>query len=85
MKLTKDKELAALDLGYFKFLFKRNPRSQAEFRWFRKKLDYREYCWATEINADNFYMWRTASKGKRDLSAYCDDDCYFNYDECNVK
>lgn len=85
MKQTKDKELAKLDLEYFKFLFKRNPRNQDEFRWFRSKLDDREYKWATEINQDNFYMWRTASKGKRDLSAYCDDDYYFQYDEGIVK
>lgn len=73
-RLTKDK----LDLGFFKYKHKRSPKNKKEFECFQLWLDKRETHDLNEYNygvtRDNFRLFFTAWKGRRDPGEYCDDN-----------
>lgn len=79
------REQSVLDLEYFKFLFKRNPKCQAEFTWFRKQLDIREHIDEEHLIYEYMMYITSHRKGKRDLSAPYDDDYCLRRDEYNIK
>lgn len=73
-RLTKDK----LDLEYFKYIHKRTPKNQKEFECFQFWLDKREeydlHQYNYGVTLDNFSLFFTARKGRRDPGEYCDEN-----------
>lgn len=70
-----------LDRCFFEFIFQRPPISEDEFLWFVRKLDEREKRLKEEEAFRMFFYKCSNKRGKRDLSAYLDDDNYYRYDE----
>lgn len=68
-----------LDLEFFRFIHKRNPKNEEEFMEFQKKLDIREQrCKEDMFFEDNFSYFYTATTGKRNpfSSVQCEYDGY---------
>lgn len=55
-----------LDLDFFKFIHKREPKNEKEFYVFQKKLDKRDQQYKESIvSEDDFSDFYTATKGRK--------------------